>query len=269
MTIERTTEDVRRYWNRRPCNVRHSDAPIDSAAYVMETRDQKYRAEPHIRSFAQYDRWRGKVVLEIGCGIGVSTADFASNGAAVYAVDLSSASVNIARMRARRLHLDTITFLVADVEERLPKWWPHADLIYSFGVLHHTPDPEKALRRLQFQARRDTELRIMLYHRWSTKALALALRHPFARDRIARGSEAQAGCPITRTYTRRSAKRLLESAGWEVQSMNVDHIFRYRVAPYIEHRYETKTWIRLIGDRAFHMLERLLGWHLLIIATPR
>jgi 2-polyprenyl-3-methyl-5-hydroxy-6-metoxy-1,4-benzoquinol methylase len=51
----------------------------------------------HIPRFAQFERWRGKKVLEIGCGIGTDTVNFACNGALVTAVDLSPQSLDLAR----------------------------------------------------------------------------------------------------------------------------------------------------------------------------
>ena len=61
---------VKEYWDQRPCNIRHSPAPIGSRQYFDEVEARKYFVEPHIPAFAQFDRWRGKKVLEIGCGIG-------------------------------------------------------------------------------------------------------------------------------------------------------------------------------------------------------
>jgi hypothetical protein len=68
---------VRDYWNRRPCNVRHSPAPPGTRSYFDQVEERKYLVEPHIRRFAQFDRWSGKRVLEIGCGIGTDTMNFA------------------------------------------------------------------------------------------------------------------------------------------------------------------------------------------------
>src|SRR5437588_11658959 len=91
---------VREYWNARPCNVRHSTKPIGTREYFDEVEARKYLVEPHIPVFADFDRWRGFKVLEIGCGIGTDTINFARSGASVTAVDLSANSLAIARQRA-------------------------------------------------------------------------------------------------------------------------------------------------------------------------
>ena len=68
---------VQAYWDRRPCNIRHSSEPVGSREYFDEVEARKYFVEPHIPGFAQFQRWAGKRVLEIGCGIGTDAVSFA------------------------------------------------------------------------------------------------------------------------------------------------------------------------------------------------
>src|ERR1700760_4018684 len=92
-------EQVHDYWNARPCNIRHSTKPVGTKEYFDEVEWRKYFVEPHIPGFAQFSRWKGKKVLEIGCGIGTDTSNFAKAGATVTAVDLSDASLDLAKQR--------------------------------------------------------------------------------------------------------------------------------------------------------------------------
>ena len=82
------------YWNSRPCNIAHSAQPVGSREYFDEVEVRKYFVEPHIPAFAEFDRWKGKRVLEIGCGIGTDTINFARGGADVTAVDLTEKSLD-------------------------------------------------------------------------------------------------------------------------------------------------------------------------------
>src|SRR4051794_1549307 len=92
---------VREYWNSRPCNIRHSPKPVGTREYFDEVEARKYMVESHIPRFADFARWNGKTVLEIGCGIGTDTINFARHGAHVTAVDLTEKSLEVARQRAK------------------------------------------------------------------------------------------------------------------------------------------------------------------------
>src|ERR1700732_5357552 len=93
-------ESVQAYWDARPCNVRHSMQPIGTREYFDEVEARKYFVEPHIPGFAEFERWRGEKVLEMGWGIGTDTINFARHGARVTSVELSEKSLELARQRA-------------------------------------------------------------------------------------------------------------------------------------------------------------------------
>src|ERR1700730_2095331 len=126
---------VKKYWDDRPCNLRHSTKEIGTKEYFDEVEQRKYFVEPHIPGFAEFERWRGKRVLEIGCGLGTDTINFARHGAFITAVDLSEKSIEIARHRAEIFGVqDHIRFIRANAEE-LDSFVPveSYDLVYSFG----------------------------------------------------------------------------------------------------------------------------------------
>ncbi len=112
-------QKVSEYWNSRPCNIRHSTKPIGSKEYSDEVEARKYFVEPHIPGFAEFERWKGKKVLEIGCGIGTATISFARCGAQVTGVDLTEKSLDIARQRVAASGLeDRVRFFQADAESQ-------------------------------------------------------------------------------------------------------------------------------------------------------
>jgi SAM-dependent methyltransferase len=273
---ETSIDRVREYWNRRPCNLRHSTEPVGTRTYFDQVEARKYFVEPHIPGFAQFEKWEGKRVLEVGCGLGTDTMNFARAGARVTAVDLSSASLELARKRAEVFGLqDRVTFIEANAERLSEFVQPaHYDLVYSFGVIHHTPHPERALDQIRrYFTGPQTTLKLMVYYRWSWKVFAILFREAHGAfwrldEAIARNSEAQTGCPVTYSYTRKSLRHWLEATGYAVDDMFVDHIFPYRVADYVQHRYVKGFPFNLLPDAAMRALERRLGWHLCVTARP-
>jgi SAM-dependent methyltransferase len=251
-------QTVQSYWDARPCNIRHSTQPIGTKEYFDEVEKRKYFVEPHIPRFAQFDRWKGKRVLDVGCGIGTAAISFARAGAMVTAVDLSEQSLDLARKRAKVFGLtDKLTFYHADAED-LPSVVPVEpyDLVFSFGVIHHTPRPERAVAAIRRYMSRDSEFRVMVYAKnsWKNFMIEAGIDQP----------EAQSGCPIAYTYAQDEIPGLL--AGFEVISIEQDHIFPYVVEKYVNYEYEIVPWFSAMPQAIFRTLEKRLGWHMMIVA---
>ena len=269
-------EDVRSYWNARPCNIRHSTKEVGTREYFDEVEARKYLVEPHIPRFAEFERWKGKKVLEIGCGIGTDTINFARHGALVTAVDLSDKSLEVARRRAQVYELlDRIKFYQGNSEE-LSRFLPveRYDLVYSFGVIHHTPHPGAVLDELRKYVGSESTVKVMVYNRRSWKVLWIVLGYgkgQFWRreELVARYSEAQTGCPVTYTYTPRQGEEWLRRHGFEPTDVFVDHVFPYSIPEYKEYRYKKVWHFRMLPPAAFRALERAFGWHLCMTARPR
>ena len=94
-----TIFDVEKFWNNRPCNVRHSKKEIGTKEYFDEVEKKKFFVEPHIKSFSKFNEWNGKKVLEIGCGLATAGINFARYGAEYTGVELSSESLALAKQR--------------------------------------------------------------------------------------------------------------------------------------------------------------------------
>lgn len=271
---ERPIEQVEEYWDRRPCNIRHSPSEVGTRQYFDEVETRKYFVEPHIPRFAGFECWREKRVLEIGCGIGTDTINFARHGAWVTAVELSEASLKIARQRAEVYGLgDHICFYQANAENmsQVVAVEPY-DLIYSFGVIHHTPNPERVVDQIRHYVRPGSTIKLMVYNRYSWKVWWIVLKFgkgQFWRlpELVARHSEAQEGCPVTFTFTKRQMWQLLARYSFKVTEMWVDHIFPYRISDYVEHRYKKVWYFRWMPQSLFRWMERHWGWHLCVTAV--
>jgi 2-polyprenyl-3-methyl-5-hydroxy-6-metoxy-1,4-benzoquinol methylase len=268
-------QDVQEYWNARPCNIRHSQAEVGTEEYFNQVEARKYLVEPHIPGFAEFEKWRGKRVLEIGCGIGTDTINFARAGAKVTAVDLSVESLKLAQKRAEVFGLsDRIDFHEVNAE-RLSGTIPAAryDLVYSFGVIHHSPTPENIISEIRNNfVDSGSTLKLMVYNRHSWKVWWMLLQEKMRfwdlDAIIAKHSEAQTGCPITYSYSRRSVRSLVGD-GFSIDDIFVDHIFPYQIPKYVKYEYEKEWYFNMLPTFMFRGLERRLGWHLCVTATAK
>ena len=253
-------EEVKKFWNDRPCNVRHSNKEVGTLEYFNEVSDKKFFVEPHILDFTDFTSWEGKKVLEVGCGLATAGIEFANAGADYTGVELSEESLALARQRFD-VSSRTARFYSGNAEE-LSSFVPveNYDLIYSFGVIHHSPHPEKILSEIKKYMNEDSTLKIMLYAKdsWKNYMISIGLDQP----------EAQYGCPVAYTYTEEEIHELLDDH-FDVVSIERDHIFPYQIEPYKKGEYVKQPWFEAMPQEMFDVLEKKIGWHLLITAKPK
>lgn len=266
-------EDVKNFWNKRPCNIRHSTKPIGTKEYFDEVEQRKYFVEAHIPEFAEFEKWRGKRVLEIGCGIGTDAINFVRHGAHLTTLELSKESLDITKKRFESYGLEA-NFILGNAEE-LDSLIPEGeqfDLIWSFGVIHHSPHPEKILEKCNRYLKDDGEIRVMVYSKISYKLFYLMRETDLwdfssLDELISTYSEAQTGCPITYSYTFESAKKLFSD--FTILDMRKAHIFPWVIEKYVKYQYEKEACFKNVSDDFFKELESELGWHMLITAKKK
>ena len=287
-------ERVRAFWQAHPCGTKFSDAEIGTREFFARVEAHRYAKEWHIPSAAHFAGARGLRVLEIGCGLGTDGAQFAKAGADYTGIDLTEASIELAR---KKFELSGLRgeFRVADAEN-LDFAGESFDLVYSHGVLHHTPDTALAVREIHRVLKPRGRAIVMLYHRGSynyqigirvfrragarllksetgikiikrltgeptdslrehAKLLSANSNGYLASDEFLSQSTDGAGNPLARAYSRLEARELFRD-------------FRQ-----VELRayFLNKRFIPLIGRLLPRSIESALasrwGWHLWIYAT--
>ena len=158
-------EKVRAYWNAHPCGTQFSSTEWGTREFFEEAERVRYTAQPFMRELADFDRFSGKQVLEVGCGLGTDLLQFARGGADVTGVDLTTQSIELAKARFAQQSLP-VRALVADAEH-LPFEDNSFDVVYSFGVLHHTPNTERAIEEAYRVLKPGGRIILMLYHKHS------------------------------------------------------------------------------------------------------
>ena len=176
-------EEVRDFWDAEPCGSVHADgAERYSRAYFDRIEDYRYGVEPEIFSFAQFTRFHGQKVLEAGVGAGTDFLQWVRAGAEAWGVDLTPEGVDHVRRRLKVYGLSAADLREADIES-LPHPDDFFDLVYSWGVIHHTPDTEKALSELVRVARPGGRIKFMVYNRRSLGAFYMWVENALFRLR--------------------------------------------------------------------------------------
>lgn len=173
--------DVRQFWDAAACGERLLLTDVDRDGFRRQA-EERYRLEPYIIPFAAFDRWHDREVLEIGLGLGADHERFALAGARLTGIDLTPRAVE---MTGRRLSLGGLTSrLQAADAECLPFADSSFDLVYSWGVIHHSPDTRAAAREILRVLRPGGEFRVMIYHTWSLVGFMLWLRYALLHGKL-------------------------------------------------------------------------------------
>lgn len=247
-------ELVRQYWDTIPCGTSGIVYPEGTREYYEAVLDNKNRLDPFVAEYAEFGRWKGKSVLEVGCGVGSDLIRFAQSGAYVIGIDLSLKSAELAEKRLRVYGCDGVA-IEADAE-KIPYKDNSFDFVWSWGVLHHTPDIRKAISEIYRVTKPDGRICVMLYHRRSIVALQMWLMFGLLRfrpwrslDEIIADNHESRG---TKAYSVEDAIRMFSV----FRELAVD----LRVTSY-DMRYKRNGYLPYWTSR---LIPRCFGWNMLI-----
>jgi SAM-dependent methyltransferase len=285
-------ERIRAFWQAHPCGVKFADAEPGTKEFFDLVETHRYEKEWHIPAAANFAAAKGLRVLEVGCGLGTDGVQFARAGADYTGVDLTAAAVELARRNFEQRGLSG-KFRTADAEA-LDFPDESFDLVYSHGVLHHTPDTAQAIREVHRVLRPGGTAVVMLYHRHSynyavnIRALRRAGSHLLKWDSGIRIIHRLTGEPIE---SLRVHRRILQTNGRgyreEFLSHNTDgagnplarvysrnealKLFEDFAQIELKTYFLNKRFLPVIGNILSRSLETQLaarwGWHLWIYAT--
>ena len=225
-----------------------------------EKREFRYSLQDYMHATFKFDKFAGKLVLDIGCGAGIDSAEFARNGASVVSVDFTRTAVASTKELLREANLP-VRVAQADATS-LPFKNETFDCVYTFGVLHHIPDVGKAVFEINRVLKPGGQMMAMLYNKDSLlygysivylRGIKEGLLGKLTMDELlARCSERKEDNPYTRVYTKAEAETMFsqyfKSCSVEVRYNVIDLPEQRKVKVSVPDEYE-------------------LGWHLIIKAT--
>jgi ubiquinone/menaquinone biosynthesis C-methylase UbiE len=214
MTVDRAKQAVRDYWDAEPCGTGTVALAPGSREFFDAMEQHRYTVEPFIHPFAQFERWRGRRMLEVGCGAGTDHLQFHRAGAEAWAVDMSAQSAALTRKRLGIYGFRDDRVMISDAEQ-LPFPADSFDLVYSWGVLHHSPDTPQTVREVHRVLKPGGEARVMFYHRASLVSLQFYLKFGLFRGRPFRSIDeimaAHQESPGTKVYSVAEAARMFSA----------------------------------------------------------
>jgi SAM-dependent methyltransferase len=158
-------ERVREHWDRQPCDSELSAREPASREFYLDVERQRYALQPHILECHSWIDWRGKSVLEVGAGIGTDARQLIGAGARYVGINIDRGSAEAAALALRLFSLPGVSLKrdarALDFSDGV------FDVVYSFGVLPHIPQVERAVAEIERVLTPGGELLLMLYNRSS------------------------------------------------------------------------------------------------------
>jgi len=295
MSLAQEKLRAREQWGQDPCGAEYDrEHELGTREFFDEIERHRYNEyAAWMPRFMGFEDFRGARLLEIGCGMGTDLLQFSRGGARCVGIDLTPRSIEITQHRFK-LYGAGGAFMISD-GEHLPFCDESFDVVYSNGVLHHTPDTEGAIREVHRVLRPGGTAKVMLYHRnsynyrvnismlrragvhllrWNSglklvKALtgepeeslrihATQLKADssyLTSEQFLSQNTDGAGNPLARVYSRDEASELFKDFA------------RVEVKTF----FLNKRWIPIVGPVLSRSLESKLasrwGWHLWVYAT--
>jgi SAM-dependent methyltransferase len=214
MAIEpRLKEQVTNFWGRSSCGEIYGVGVSKQEIYDVQSR-ARYILEPYLPGFARFHEGHGKDVLEIGVGMGADHVEWVrSKPRSLTGVDLTPRAIDHVKERFDTYGLKSNVCL-GDAENLL---FPSNsfDLVYSWGVIHHTPDTQAAVREIYRVLRPEGIARIMIYHTYSLVGYMLWVRYGLLKGRARRGFKDlyhhHLESPGTKAYSVQEARELFSA----------------------------------------------------------
>jgi SAM-dependent methyltransferase len=175
---------VRDFWEQEPCGTAPAivgERPALTREWFEQVEQYRYEVEPFIHAVAQFTRHRGKRMLEVGVGAGTDHLQWARAGCECHGVDLTAAAIETTRARLALYGLQSQLQRVD--AERLPFDDASFDLVYSWGVIHHSERPERIVAEIARVLKPGGSFIGMLYGRRSVTAWLLWARHALIKGR--------------------------------------------------------------------------------------
>lgn len=228
MNDEHLKLQVKSFWNKQACGTQASDKEKFSKEYFEDIEKTRYEIQPEIKPFAKFEEGKRKKVLEVGVGAGTDFLQWARAGAKVYGVDVTEEAIEHVKRRLKLFGHKAKKLLVADAE-RLPFKNDFFDIVYSWGVIHHTPDTDRAMHEIVRVCKPGGVCRVMVYHRDSALARMFWAKHALLKGKpwksVSRVLFEKMESVGTKAYTEQEILEMMDGA--PIKNLKIKPVLTY------------------------------------------
>jgi len=177
--MDKDKKSVYDFWNEASCGEKLYLSGSNQQGYIEQSKVRYELEGDMILPFASFSDFKNLKVLEVGVGLGADHQKFAEAGANLYGIDLTEKAIEHTTRRFESFGLSS-SLSVGDAEAlKFPD--EQFDLVYSWGVLHHSPDTPQAISEVLRVLRRGGQAKIMIYNKWSLIGYMLWVRYALLR----------------------------------------------------------------------------------------
>ena len=172
--------EIRDYWNDHIHDLEVAKEPVGSPGFFNQLDEYRFDKLRYLPKLVNFNGYKGKKMLEIGCGVGTDLVRFAMGGVEVTGIDLAEVSINLAKdnFSQRGLEADLRQMNGEDLDFEGESF----DVVYAHGVLQYTADADKMITEMVRVVRPEGEVIMMVYNRNSwlnamSKVMKVGLEH--------------------------------------------------------------------------------------------
>ena len=254
-------QQTKMHWSRNPCGSNYGSSDNLTDTYFKEIESHRYSTHPWIKRHIQQFDIKNKKVLEIGYGMGTDHLNMARQGAILHGVDLTPKNLAITEK-----HLAFSGFkstLITGDAENIEHADNSMDFVYSFGVIHHSPNTEKIISEIYRILKPNGRCWVTVYHKhsvffwWSIFLVDWIFRGGFSRERL-KSRISRIEYPndnpnmVIKLYTRSETRKLFSK--FRDSEVKVDHLISDDV-------FYFGKWL---PERMMSWLAKRFGWYIII-----
>ena len=243
-------EEIRKYWNEHIHDLEIAKHSVGTKGFFDDLDEYRFDKLRYLPRVVDFNAYKGKRLLEVGCGVGIDLIRFSRDGAVVTGVDLAEKAIELAR---KNFELNGIGGSLRVMNgEHLEFQDSSFDVVYAHGVIQYTADAQRMIDEIYRVVKPGGEAIMMVYNKYSwlnflSKLMKVELEHEDA--------------PVLRKYSINEFKKMLNKFS-KVEIIPERFPVKTRLHHGIKAKLYNSIFVELF-DVFPRSIVRPLGWHIM------